>query len=81
MIGPWGTELPCVFDSIRIERRPAKFEQGAHLIYLNPGYERRWLILKHNGIEHEYPELLIREPNDIQYVFEIKDYGLSFLMD
>lgn len=81
MISAWGSELPCMFDSIKIERRPAKFEPTAHLLYIDNAYQRRWLLLKYNGIEHEYPEMLVREPNNINYVFDIKNYSISFLMD
>ena len=81
MISMWGSELPCLFDSIIIERRPAKFDSSAHLLHTESGYQRRWLILKYNGIEHEYPEMLIREPNKINYVFDIQNYNILFLMD
>lgn len=81
LVGPWGTKLPCMFDSIKIERRPAPFEKGANLQNLEKGYERRWLILKYNGVEHEYPDLLIREPNRIKYGFDIMNYGYFFLME
>lgn len=81
LISAWGSELPCMFDSIKIERRPAKFDPTAHLLYIDNSYQQRWLILKYNGIEHEYPEMMIREPNSINYVFNIKKYNIQLLMD
>ncbi len=81
MISTWGSELPCLFDSIRIERRSAIFDPSACLIYIDNAYQRRWLILKYNGIEHEYPEMLVREPNGVKHLFDIKNYNISLLME
>lgn len=81
MISTWGNVIPCIFDSITIERRPAQFDPSANLIYVKNGYERRWLILMYNGKKYEYPEMLVREPKSIKNLFDIKDFNVSLLME
>lgn len=82
MITNWGSELPCMFDSIRFELRPHGRIRGARQ-HFSAGSKtlNRWLILKYNGVEHEYIEMIIREPNSINYAFNIQECNIQLLMD
>lgn len=82
MITKWGSELPCMFDSIKFELRPHGRIRAARQHHRTGIYTlNRWLILKYNGVEHEYIEMIIREPNSINYAFNIQECNIQLLMD
>lgn len=85
MIGPFGSELPCIFDSIRIERRPSQLDPNVNYrFYSNGGKtirEGRWLIVKYKGKEYEYLDMCVRKQKEVDYGFILYDYNIFFLME
>lgn len=79
MITTQGSELPCIFESLRFELRPAGYVRDAVSHYVNGKTQNRWLILKYNGVEYEYPEVRISEPNRIDHAFNIQEFNIQLL--
>lgn len=76
MIGIHNSELPAIFDNIRVERHPAPYDSITSLHNLGSGPERISLIVRYSGIEHKYPE--VRGPKPNSRGFDIRQFSQFF---